>query len=125
MNQLWLRNNYFLKLLEKTDHNIIVINNYLRKSNEYLAKSGFEKIAVKPDKYITIDTNNNLDQGLIEKFLLKNQKFKIIKKIINTPALDELHDVFRKTTILEKQENFFKSKYISFFKIYQISNYAY
>lgn len=111
----WLRNNYFLKLLEKTDHNIIVINNYLRKSNEYLAKSGFEKIAVKPDKYITIDTNNNLDQGLIEKFLLKNQKFKIIKKIINTPALDELHDVFRKTSILEKQENFFLKVNISRF----------
>ena len=73
----WLRNNYFLKLLEKTDHNNIVKNNYLSNTNEYMAKSGFDKIAVKPDKYITIETNNNLDQGLIEKFLLKIKNSKL------------------------------------------------
>jgi hypothetical protein len=94
----WLEDLEFLKLLRKCKHDIVIENDFFRKSNNLIKQYGFEELAAKPDALIPIkESRNSINQSLIERFLIKSQPFKIIPKIIDSSVLDEIYTLMRKT----------------------------
>jgi hypothetical protein len=94
----WLEDLEFLKLLRKCKHDIVIENDFFRKSNNLIKQYGFDELAAKPDALIPIkESRNSINQSLIERFLMKSQPFKIIPKIIDSSVLDEIYTLMRKT----------------------------
>lgn len=94
----WLKDLEFLKLLRKCKHDIVIENDFFRQSNSLIKQYGFDELAAKPDAFIPIKENrDSINQSLIEKFLMKSQPFKIIPKISDSSALDEIYELIRKT----------------------------
>ena len=94
----WLEDLEFLKLLRKCKHDIVIENDFFRKSNNLIKQYGFDELAAKPDALIPIkESRNSINQSLIERFLMKSQPFKIIPKIIDSSVLDEIYSLMRKT----------------------------
>ena len=104
----WLQDDIFLKILKRTEYNVLVFNDFFRKTNKTIKENGFEEIAVKPDTFVPVKkSKNNLSQSLIEKYLLKSEPFSIKTKPIAESVLDKITTEFKNTKILEKEENFF------------------
>ena len=94
----WLEDLEFLKLLRKCKHDIVIENDFFRRSNNLIKQYGFDELAAKPDALIPIkESRNSINQSLIERFLIKSQPFKIIPKIIDSSVLDEIYTLMRKT----------------------------
>ena len=94
----WLKDLEFLKLLGKSSYDILIANDFFRKSNDQLRRYGFVELAAKPETLFPIkETKNSINQSLIERFLLKSQSFKIISKIVDTSILDEIYTLMRGT----------------------------
>jgi len=94
----WLEDLEFLKLLRKCEDDIVIENDFFRKSNSLIRQYGFDVLAAKPDALIPIkESKNSINQSLIERFLMKSQPFKIIPKIIDSSALDKIYTLMQKT----------------------------
>ena len=94
----WLEDLEFLKLLRKCKHDIVIENDFFRRSNNLIKQYGFHELAAKPDSLIPInEVNSTVNQSLIERFLMKSQPFKIIPKIIDSSILDEIYSELKRT----------------------------